>query len=142
MKRFFLVCGIIGLGLATACSSNNNNNSNENENSSNIPGDSSMMTSPSNATSAASSVELGNQLFNSKCAACHTVNRDVIGPALAGVTQRVSKDWIHNFVHNSTQVIASGDTTANSLYKAYNQVQMPAFSDLTDQEIDNILAYI
>jgi Cytochrome c len=53
-----------------------------------------------------------------------------------------SKEWIYNWVHNSSAVISGGDTAGVNLYKEYNQVQMTSFPNLTDNDIDNILAYI
>jgi len=46
-------------------------------------------------------VNEGKVIFNSRCASCHNVNKILTGPALAGVDQRYSIDWIVNFVHSS-----------------------------------------
>jgi hypothetical protein len=67
----------------------------------------------------------------------------LVGPALAGVQDRVpSIQWIKNFVHNSSSVIASGDEYAVKLYAEYNKTQMTAFTSLKDEDIMNILAYV
>jgi hypothetical protein len=39
-------------------------------------------------------------------------------------------------------VLATGDQYANTLYNEYNKQAMPAFPSFTDEDIDNILAYI
>jgi mono/diheme cytochrome c family protein len=85
----------------------------------------------------------GKALFDANCKACHKVHQKLVGPALAGVYDRVpSIEWIHNFVKNSSKVIASGDDYANKLYIEYNKTQMTAFTSLKDEQINSILAYI
>lgn len=88
-------------------------------------------------------ISAGETLFTGNCKACHRVKVKLIGPALAGVYDRVpSIDWIKNFVRNSSKVIASGDEYANKIYNENNKTQMTAFSSFTDENIMNILAYI
>jgi len=88
-------------------------------------------------------ISAGESLFNNNCRACHRVHEKLIGPALAGVTQRApSIDWIKSFVKNSAALIASGDEYANALYNEYNKTQMTSFSTLKDEDIMNILAYV
>lgn len=89
----------------------------------------------------------GKQLFNQNCAACHALNRKMTGPALANVATRLTEEesldceWIYAWVKNSAGVIASGDSYANSIYNEYNQAAMTAFPTLSDQDINDILAY-
>src|SRR5579863_9608540 len=80
-------------------------------------------------------VEEGKMIFMNRCASCHNVNKVIIGPALAGVTDRHPEDWIIHFVHYSKSVIKSGD-------EKYNKVPMPDHADLSPESIKNILAYI
>ena len=84
----------------------------------------------------------GKEIFNSLCAACHKPYQKVIGPALNGVTTRHDLDWIHNWVHNSADMIAKGDPQAVSLFNEYNKVAMPPFPQLSEEEINNIMAYV
>ncbi|MBL6445106.1 c-type cytochrome [Fulvivirga sp. 29W222] len=85
----------------------------------------------------------GQSLFNANCKTCHKVKEKLVGPALQGVYDRApSIDWIVDFVHNSSKVIASGDDYANNLYQEYNQTQMTAFPTLSKDQIINILGYI
>ncbi|WP_300435845.1 c-type cytochrome [Christiangramia sp.] len=84
----------------------------------------------------------GKELFNSLCAACHKPYSNSIGPALNGVTDRREMDWIHEWVKNSAAMIASGDSEANEIYNEWNQTAMPAFPQLSNSDIDNILAYV
>jgi mono/diheme cytochrome c family protein len=85
----------------------------------------------------------GKTLFQSNCASCHNVLKKVTGPALMGVEERWSdKKLLHQWIRNSSSVIASGDPYANNLFKEYNGQVMPAFPSFTDEDVDNILAYI
>jgi mono/diheme cytochrome c family protein len=89
----------------------------------------------------------GKSLFNQNCAACHALNKKMTGPALANVQERLMADegldmeWMYAWIKNSAGLIASGDTYANKIYNEYNQAAMTAFPTLSNQDIDNILAY-
>lgn len=89
----------------------------------------------------------GKQLFNQNCAACHALNRRMTGPALANVANRLIEEegldceWIYSWIKNSAGMIASGDSYANAIYEEYNQAAMTAFPTLSDQDINDILAY-
>lgn len=93
-------------------------------------------------------VAKGKQLFNQNCAACHALERRMTGPALAGVATRLSEDegldcdWLYSWIRNSAGMIASGDAYANRIYNEYNQAAMTAFPTLSDQDINDILAYV
>ena len=66
------------------------------------------------------------------------------GPALKGVTETVpgGMNWIYDWVHNSSKVIASGDEYANNLFNEWGKVQMTHFPQLSNEDIDNIFAYV
>ncbi|PJR03214.1 c-type cytochrome [Avrilella dinanensis] len=89
----------------------------------------------------AQDVAKGKQLFNSQCAACHKLDRDMTGPALRHVTGRHSTEWLHKWIKNSAELIKSGDAEAVKLFNDWNKVPMNAFPNLSDEDIDNILAY-
>jgi cytochrome c2 len=84
----------------------------------------------------------GKAIFAGRCASCHNVNKVIVGPALAGVTDRHTEDWIIHFVHSSQTVIKGGDKTALALYEKFNKTPMPDHPDLTPENIRGILAYI
>lgn len=84
----------------------------------------------------------GKSLFNSLCAACHKPYSKSIGPALNGITEKQSIEWITSWIHNSSAMIASGDQAAVAIFEEYNKMPMPAFPQLTDAEIGDILAYV
>ncbi|MFH4964635.1 cytochrome c3 family protein [Gaetbulibacter sp. M235] len=89
----------------------------------------------------------GKSLFNANCAACHQLDKKMTGPALRNVEARLSNDqgldkaWIYAWVRNSAGVIKSGDAYANKVFNEYGGTAMTAFPQLSDQDIDNILAY-
>jgi cytochrome c551/c552 len=87
-------------------------------------------------------VEEGKTIFQSRCASCHNVNKTLTGPALAGVHDRHSTDWIISFVRSSQSMVNSGDQEAVALFEKFNKIPMPDHSDLTDENIKSILEYI
>jgi cytochrome c551/c552 len=87
-------------------------------------------------------VEEGKTIFSTRCAGCHNVNKVVTGPALAGVDQRRSIDWIVKFVHSSQTLVKSGDKDAVALFEKFNKIPMPDHSDLTPDNIKSIVEYI
>jgi cytochrome c551/c552 len=91
---------------------------------------------------AAPPVEEGKAIFSARCAACHNVNKVITGPALAGVDQRRSIDWIINFVHSSQTVIKKGDKDAVALFEKFNKIPMPDHPDLTNDHIKSIVEFI
>ena len=89
----------------------------------------------------------GKGLFNSNCAACHKLDKKMTGPALRNVEQRLADDqgldreWIYNWVRNSSKMIKDGDAYANKIFKEYDNSVMTLFPQLSNADIDNILAY-
>ena len=84
---------------------------------------------------------LGKQLFNANCAACHKLDAKSTGPALRGVANKYDKEWIYKWVHNSADLIKSGDAQAVKVFEENNKTPMTAFPQLSTADIDNILAY-
>lgn len=87
-------------------------------------------------------IAAGKTVFNANCKTCHKLDQKSIGPALRGVTDRQSIDWIKSFIKNSSAVIASGDAYANALYKEYNNTVMISHEFLSDDDLNNVIAYI
>ncbi|MDX5347548.1 MAG: c-type cytochrome [Hymenobacteraceae bacterium] len=93
--------------------------------------------------SAEAQVVDGAAVFNANCAACHSIESDVVGPALKDVHKRRDEKWIKSFIQNSTELIASGDKQANEVFEKYGKVPMPVFKgSLSDAEIDGVIGYI
>lgn len=83
----------------------------------------------------------GKELFNSNCAACHKLDAASTGPALRGVADKHDKQWIYKWVHNSSELIKSGDAQAVKLFAENDKKVMTAFPQLSEADIDNILAF-
>lgn len=94
----------------------------------------------------AQSVELGEGLFKSNCASCHYLgpeNKKLIGPGLDDhIMEEHSTEWLYSWIRNSSELIASGDEKAIAVFEEYNKTQMTAFPQFSNEDIDNILAYI
>ena len=83
----------------------------------------------------------GKELFNTNCAACHKLDGKATGPALRDVASKFDKEWLYKWIKNSGELIKSGDAQAVKVFEENNKVPMPAFPQLSDEDIDNILAY-
>lgn len=86
-------------------------------------------------------VQKGKSLFNANCAACHKLNKRAVGPALAGVTAKYDREWLYSWIKNSTAMVKSGDAQAVAIFEEYNGSVMTSFPQLSNEDIDNILAY-
>jgi cytochrome c551/c552 len=90
----------------------------------------------------ANPIEEGKTIFTSRCAACHNVNKVMTGPALAGLDQRRSIDWIVKFVISSQTMVKNGDKDAVAVFNQFNKIPMPDHPDLTAEHIKSIVEYI
>lgn len=89
----------------------------------------------------------GKALFNSNCAACHKLDKKMTGPALRKVEARLAenegldREWLYAWIKNSSGMIKSGNAYANKIYNEYGGAAMTAFPQLSNEDIDNLLAY-
>ena len=83
----------------------------------------------------------GKELFNTNCAACHKLDAKATGPALRGIGAKHDKAWLYKWVHNSSDLIKSGDAVAVKLFNDNNKIPMTPFPALSEADIDNIIAY-
>ena len=81
----------------------------------------------------------GEVEFKAKCTACHKISKRHIGPALKGVTQRRSPEWIMNMILNPEEMVQN-DPIAKQLLIDYNGAPM-ANQNLTEHEARAILEY-
>ena len=81
----------------------------------------------------------GEAEFKAKCTACHKISKRHIGPALQGVTQRRSPEWIMNMILNPEEMVLN-DPIAQKLLVEYNGAPM-ANQNLTEEEARSILEY-
>jgi mono/diheme cytochrome c family protein len=87
----------------------------------------------------------GELLFKQNCAACHALDKDLIGPALRGVGERgpwaKDKGNLKKWVKDPLQ-FTSTDPYAKNLKAKFGGYQMPAQNQLSDPEIDEVIQYI
>lgn len=83
----------------------------------------------------------GKKLFKSLCASCHKLDKKLIGPALGGVEERRTNEWLKAWIKNNAELRASGDRDAIAIFEEYNGSNMTAFPQLTDKNVDDILYY-
>ena len=91
-------------------------------------------------------IEQGASLFKSNCASCHYLGpeeKKLIGPGLSDeIFEEYSQEWLYSWIRNSSEMIENGDKQAIAIYEEYNKAVMTAFPYFSDEDIDNILAYI
>lgn len=81
----------------------------------------------------------GEVVFKAKCSACHKLSKKFVGPALKGVTQRRSSEWIMNMAMNPEEMIQK-DPIAQKLLIEFNGAPM-ANQNITEVEARAILEY-
>lgn len=91
-------------------------------------------------------VNKGKILFKVNCASCHAkdMKTKMTGPALGGVVERweeYPKEDLFKWIRNSGKLIDEGHPRAVAL-KAEWKSEMTAFTNLSDEDIAAILAYI
>jgi len=90
----------------------------------------------------AQDVKEGEKIFKSKCTSCHAIDRKVVGPALKGVPDTKSEEWLIKWIRNSQALIATGDAEAVKIFEEYNKSVMTSFTDLSDDQIKSVIAFI
>ena len=65
----------------------------------------------------------GKESFDAICVACHMVDQRMIGPAMKGVYERRSPEWVMNMMLNPDEMLQK-DPIAIALLKEYNNAIM------------------
>ena len=81
----------------------------------------------------------GEKLFNQLCTSCHVINEDYIGPAMSGILDRRSPEWIMNMILNPIQMLEE-DPIAIELLEQYDFEYMYN-QNLLEEEVREILEY-
>ena len=85
--------------------------------------------------------QTGEELFTEWCVDCHTVGGgELVGPDLAGVSERRSIEWLIKIVQNSEALIEAGDPDAVALYEEYDETAMPELP-LSEAEVVAVIEY-
>jgi len=80
----------------------------------------------------------GKEIFKAKCSACHKETERFIGPALVGIFERRSPEWIMNMILNP-EVMVKENEAAKKLLAEY--VAPMANQNLTEEEARAVLEY-
>jgi cytochrome c551/c552 len=86
--------------------------------------------------------ETGQQIFQSKCTACHTIGKGkLVGPDLAGVASRREESWLKRQIKEPDRLIAEKDPIAMQLLQEANNVPMVPLG-LSDADVVAVIAYL
>ena len=86
----------------------------------------------------------GAAIFQSNCASCHSITKNLTGPALAGVESRgpwSDRQKLYDWIHNPAKFMQT-DAYTQGLKGQYGGVVMTGFPQLSTKEIDAIIDYI
>lgn len=82
----------------------------------------------------------GESTFKSICTACHMVDQRMIGPAMKGVYERRSPEWVMNMILNP-DVMLKEDPIAKALLKEYNNAIM-LNQNLSEEQARAVAEYL
>ncbi|MEW2920457.1 MULTISPECIES: c-type cytochrome [Flavobacteriaceae] len=82
----------------------------------------------------------GKAKFDAICVACHMVDKRMIGPAMKGVYERRSPEWVMNMILNPDGMLKE-DPIAKALLKEYNNAIM-LNQNLTEDEARDVAEYL
>ena len=86
-----------------------------------------------------SKVKRGKKVFNNLCTACHKMEKKVVGPAISGVTERRSPEWVMNMIVNPQEMIKK-DPIAKKLLVEHNMAVM-ANQNVSEEDARAIYEY-
>jgi mono/diheme cytochrome c family protein len=91
--------------------------------------------------SAGGSSEIGKNIFQTNCAACHGMQEEMAGPPLGWIVGRRNKVWLADFTRNNARMLWRGDAYSCFLFNRYKKSAMPVYH-FSDAELDALYAYI
>ena len=80
----------------------------------------------------------GKAIYRAKCTACHKLSKRFVGPALKGITERRTPEWIMNMILNPEVMVVENEA-AKQLLIEYSAPM--ANQSLTEDEARKILEY-
>ncbi len=84
----------------------------------------------------------GQKIYKQYCTSCHKIKGELVGPELKDVHKRRSEEWLLKWIRNNAELRKSGDKDAIAVWEKYAKNEMPSFTNLSDDDIKSILAYI
>jgi len=85
-------------------------------------------------------VAAGEAKYQAICTACHMADQRMIGPAMTGVYERRSPEWVMNMILNPDGMLLE-DPIAKALLKEYNNAIM-LNQNLTEEEARAVAEYL
>ena len=82
----------------------------------------------------------GQKTFSTICVACHMAEQRLIGPALKGVYERRSPEWVMNMILNPDGMLKE-DPIAKALLKEYNNAIM-LNQNLSEEDARAVAEYL
>jgi mono/diheme cytochrome c family protein len=82
----------------------------------------------------------GEEKFKTICTACHMVDQRMIGPAMKGVYERRSPEWVMNMILNPDLMLKE-DPIAQALLKEYNNAIM-LNQNLSEEDARAVAEYL
>ena len=83
-------------------------------------------------------VAQGEELFKNKCTACHKIEKRFVGPALKGITEKRTPEWIMNMILVPEKMVAENEEAKKLLTEFLSPM---ANQSLTEEEARAILEY-
>lgn len=84
----------------------------------------------------------GAQLFQSKCASCHAIKTDGIGPKLEAITYKRKRNWLFEMIKDGQTLVEIEDKQAKDLFIKWQGFKHPSFKRLTTRELNLIIDYL
>ncbi len=102
------------------------------------------LTTVKDSTTAANlNIDMGQYLFATRCAACHTIgNGDKLGPDLLGVTNVRDRAWLTRMIVDANKMIDEDkDPIAIALFKKYKEIRMPPLG-LPEADVNTLIDFL
>lgn len=84
-------------------------------------------------------VTRGQEIFTTKCSACHKLGERYVGPPLGGVTERRKPEYVMNMILNTDEMVTRHPEVKKLLAQYYTP--MPD-QQLTDEDARAVLEYL
>jgi cytochrome c1 len=83
----------------------------------------------------------GQALFSSNCASCHSISKDLTGPALEHFEERFPMEYFTLFLQKPKKAF-NKSRYLRLLKKKYNDMDHLAFPHISKDEVNNLTEYI
>lgn len=84
-------------------------------------------------------VEIGKEIFRTKCSACHKMNQDYVGPALGNVLENRTPTYVMNMILNPVEMTKKHPEARKMLAQYMNQM---TFQNVSQEEARAIVEYL